>query len=283
MSARPKISHYLTHQDTGQRYAVGDEVIIGRGDGDIIFTNDSKLSSRHCRLIRSPQGLGIHDLGSSNGTYVDGVRLDADRVYAFRAGSVLSIGNQVFELQEAQVKRKPAKRRARKKARADYDAITIMAGVSVLCAGLFFTHLLLDNNKPQESKVALLSPMQLVEKEMQAALNEYKELGQAHSAGEISEKGMSLNIRKFLLPRLMAVHEKLGVLVPVSEFDKRKLAANRKLVLALQEQVAALANFVDTKNPKYSAESERLSQVATAAADEVRKLEASRTPANFKY
>jgi hypothetical protein len=272
------------HQETGQRYPVGEDVVIGRSSGDIVFGDDPKLSSQHCRILRTPQGLGVHDLGSSNGTYVDGIKLHPEKVYVFKAGSLLTAGEQAFKLQEANVARKtPARKKRRpKRKQQSWDSFSIMAGIGLIAAALFFTHIFLGAKKQEpETKIEMLSPFQLVEKEMKAAFADYKELGRAKEAGELSDKGLANNIRKFLMPRLTAVHEKLGVIKPSGEYERRKLAADKKLVMALLEQVGAMAFYAETKSPKYGKDVERLTALATAAAEEAQKLENAREPSNF--
>jgi hypothetical protein len=55
------------------RYLLDDrEVLIGR-DADVdIFLDDQTVSRHHARLRRTPTGFEVDDLGSLNGTYVDG-------------------------------------------------------------------------------------------------------------------------------------------------------------------------------------------------------------------
>ena len=51
-------------------------VIGSRADCDVVV--DSPLASgRHCQLTQTPDGLVLEDLGSTNGTYVDGNRITA--------------------------------------------------------------------------------------------------------------------------------------------------------------------------------------------------------------
>jgi pSer/pThr/pTyr-binding forkhead associated (FHA) protein len=285
MGAKPKFSHYLVHQETGQRYAVGEEVVIGRAHGDIVFPDDPKLSSQHCRILRTPQGLGIHDLGSSNGTYVDGVRLDTDKVYALKTSGLISVGEQEFILQDAHAPRKKSaskKRSGNLRRQGGSDKMTVMAGLALVAAVIYFGQNLWENHaRTREPKLEMLSPFQLMENEMKAAFADYKEMGRAKEAGEMSDKGLSSGIRKFLLPRLTAVYEKLGAIKPSGEFERRKLAADKKLVMALIEQCNAMAYFAETKSPKFEKDLERLSQVAAAAAEEVQKLDAARRPSNY--
>ena len=48
------------------------ELVIGRAPGCDLTLADSALSRRHCRITRTAEGLILEDLGSSNGTLVDG-------------------------------------------------------------------------------------------------------------------------------------------------------------------------------------------------------------------
>jgi len=50
-------------------------VVIGRAAGCDLLVKDPSISTRHCRLTATPQGFVLEDLGSTNGTYVNGVRV----------------------------------------------------------------------------------------------------------------------------------------------------------------------------------------------------------------
>ena len=50
-------------------------VVIGRGSDASFRIQDPSISRRHCQIANSPRGLLIADLGSSNGTYLNGQRL----------------------------------------------------------------------------------------------------------------------------------------------------------------------------------------------------------------
>lgn len=279
MSVRPKINLYLVHEETGQRYPVGDEIVIGRSNGDIIFVDDTKMSSQHCRIIRTPQGLGVYDLGSSNGTIMDGVRLDPEKIYSFKPGSSLFVGQQVFNLMEPSYSKKVLRKKKPKS--SGWDPLSIGAGALALTSILVLAHLVFNKpavREPQNIGI-MKTPFELMEDEMRAAFVEYADLGQAHSSRRIGNKELAQGFRKSLIPKLMAVHTKMGVLRPQSEYERRKIPANRKLVWAMIEQVEAMASFADTKNPRYQKDAEQFSQIADAASREVQKLEATRTPA----
>src|SRR5262245_10085277 len=48
---------------------------IGRTPNMEIMLDDRSVSRRHAEILLEPEGWGIADLGSSNGTYVNGARI----------------------------------------------------------------------------------------------------------------------------------------------------------------------------------------------------------------
>ena len=52
-----------------------DEIVIGRGRDCDIVLNDKKSSRRNSTIVRQGLTFVIRDLGSSNGTYVNGERV----------------------------------------------------------------------------------------------------------------------------------------------------------------------------------------------------------------
>jgi pSer/pThr/pTyr-binding forkhead associated (FHA) protein len=59
----------------GQTIDVETEVVIGREDTDLTI-DDVELSRRHAVVRRHASRLQVEDLGSTNGTYVDGTRIE---------------------------------------------------------------------------------------------------------------------------------------------------------------------------------------------------------------
>jgi putative ABC transport system ATP-binding protein len=80
---------------SGHRYEVDVEIVVGRGDGDLSI-DDPELSRRHA-LLRPTEGtLEIEDLGSRNGTWVNGRRISAPT--RLEAGDLVRLGATVIEL-----------------------------------------------------------------------------------------------------------------------------------------------------------------------------------------
>ncbi len=63
---------------------------IGRHDDCVIRIRSSQVSRRHCEVFEADGSLIVRDLGSSNGTYVNGDRIEAPRV--LHPGDALTIG-----------------------------------------------------------------------------------------------------------------------------------------------------------------------------------------------
>jgi pSer/pThr/pTyr-binding forkhead associated (FHA) protein/tRNA A-37 threonylcarbamoyl transferase component Bud32 len=86
---------------TGRRLPLADELVIGRavgGEGQL--SDDHELSRRHARLVRGPGGrLGVEDLGSANGTFVNGERVHERRV--LELGDLLRVGSTTLQLVHA--------------------------------------------------------------------------------------------------------------------------------------------------------------------------------------
>ncbi len=53
---------------------------IGRSEENEIVVQDPNVSRRHARLLRSENGFLVEDLGSTNGTLLDGAPIDRERI-----------------------------------------------------------------------------------------------------------------------------------------------------------------------------------------------------------
>ena len=77
-------------------YLYRDETVIGREQGDLVFTDDPFMSRRHAAITvdRSSQRFVLRDLGSSNGT---ALRFTGER--PLRPGDQFRVGRHLFRIE----------------------------------------------------------------------------------------------------------------------------------------------------------------------------------------
>ncbi len=92
----------------GRRFTIAYELLIGRSvTGEGRFDDDQKLSRRHASVSRDADGqLTIEDLGSANGTYVNGERIRDRRV--LKVGDEVVIGSTTLRVAEGAAPRAAA-------------------------------------------------------------------------------------------------------------------------------------------------------------------------------
>jgi transcriptional regulator with GAF, ATPase, and Fis domain len=71
-------------------------ITIGRDPDNDIPLDDAKLSRRHCRIVRAPDGFVLEDMESSNGSYVNGERADRQLL---AAGDTITIGITTLQVE----------------------------------------------------------------------------------------------------------------------------------------------------------------------------------------
>lgn len=80
----------------GQEFEVGDVVVMGRSHETDVVLDDPYASDFHLRLVSQESGLMLHDLGSTNGTYVNGRRASAPT--ELKRGDTIQVGKTVMEI-----------------------------------------------------------------------------------------------------------------------------------------------------------------------------------------
>jgi len=77
----------------------GDQLIIGRDSSNGVPINDAEISRKHSRLSFQGGKYVLEDLGSTNGTFVNGQRLSGPVV--LKPGDVVSLGEQIVLMYDA--------------------------------------------------------------------------------------------------------------------------------------------------------------------------------------
>jgi pSer/pThr/pTyr-binding forkhead associated (FHA) protein len=76
----------------------GDVLTIGREASNAVAINDAEVSRKHTQLVLQGGKYVITDLGSTNGTFVNGQRLTGQHV--LQPGEIISLGEQISLLYE---------------------------------------------------------------------------------------------------------------------------------------------------------------------------------------
>ncbi|MFZ5443688.1 MAG: sigma-54-dependent Fis family transcriptional regulator [Myxococcota bacterium] len=84
----------LTGPQAGRRHEVQGEVFIGRSPSCTISLEDAKVSRRHVRLLVEDGQAKVSDLGSRNGTLVNGEKLESEIVLL--PGDRLQVGDSTI-------------------------------------------------------------------------------------------------------------------------------------------------------------------------------------------
>ena len=71
----------------------GGEARIGRTPGNDIVVNDNEASRNHARVFETDEGCFVEDLGSANGTFLNGKELLAQEPSLLYTGDVIAIGS----------------------------------------------------------------------------------------------------------------------------------------------------------------------------------------------
>jgi len=84
----------------GTVYALdSDHISIGRDSSNSISVNDAEVSRHHARMSFQGGKYVLEDMGSTNGSFVNGQRLTGPRV--LKSGEVISFGEQIVFVYEA--------------------------------------------------------------------------------------------------------------------------------------------------------------------------------------
>lgn len=93
-------------------YPIRGKVVVGRVAGVQVVIEDESVSRRHAEIEKTPHGVVIRDLGSANGTMLNGSPLNPNEEFALTTGDVIQFGviEMSFDAGDAEVMNAPTRR-----------------------------------------------------------------------------------------------------------------------------------------------------------------------------
>jgi len=91
-----KVLFVRSEGQQGVELEVSDVTVLGRSSETDVVLDDPYASEFHMRLVAQDNGIMLHDLGSTNGTYVNGRRVTAPT--QLRRGDTIQVGKTVMEV-----------------------------------------------------------------------------------------------------------------------------------------------------------------------------------------
>ena len=84
----------VSGQRAGSEVPVGQQIVVGRDPGaaDVVLDGDAEISRRHAAFSPAGTGLTVRDLGSINGTLVNGEQIVG--TVALRTGDRIGSGRR---------------------------------------------------------------------------------------------------------------------------------------------------------------------------------------------
>jgi len=83
-------------EKAGAEYILESEISIGRSSSCQIILQDTFISQLHARIMKTPQGVVVEDLGSTNGTYLNNEKLKGSK--QAQPGDRIRVGSFLLEL-----------------------------------------------------------------------------------------------------------------------------------------------------------------------------------------
>lgn len=94
--AEPTVLRVLEPAELVATHALAAEMTMGRAPGCTIVVDDTYVSQLHARVYKAEDGWHVEDIGSTNGTFLNGDQLTSSR--PVRRGDRIQLGNAVMEV-----------------------------------------------------------------------------------------------------------------------------------------------------------------------------------------
>lgn len=164
-------------------FPLQDRLVVGRWPPAHVMLDDVSVSRRHAELELTPRGAVLRDLGSANGTLLNGERVGPQEEVLLQPGDVLRFGVVEFAYESGEV---PRGGRRRNRGRSLYDmeplagsawgrlgaVLSLVAGLALLAAAAFLLVRWIQPAPPPSAPATVQAPEQLGQEEQIATLLE---------------------------------------------------------------------------------------------------------------
>lgn len=259
----------LVGADGVTAYELRDGVlqVIGRGVQCEISIVDPTMSRRHAELVPDPDGLIIRDLGSSNGTFINGARISEQRAVA---GDSVAFGKLTFRLVAlAPPEPTPVDNDLSKEALAVRPGATIIRQLPVRGSTSELAAAMDRGASGTENKVLGTSPADRVQQKLAMLLEVSKGLSKAMTVDSLLDKIARYTFDVLGVDRTaILLLDDRGALVPKISRDKRggdaPRAVPQSIARTVMEEKVAVQSDDAGEDLRFGGQSIMMQQVRSA-------------------
>jgi adenylate cyclase len=222
-------------------------LVVGRALTSDIPVFDPTISRRHAELVAEEGGVQVKDLGSSNGTFVNGAKIETARVLP---GDVVTFGKVAFRLQEQTLSQQRMSDPAMAGAASKGGGATIVRQLPVSPAknSLETAMSASGGHRAVEEGETPLTDAERAQQKLELLLEVSKQLGKAADIDALLDKIVEFCFRIIDLDRVsILLMDEKGDLLPKISRDKTGGDAGRTVPqsiarTAVQDKVAILSD-----------------------------------------
>jgi hypothetical protein len=94
---------------TGKAYELAvEKTTVGRVDDNTFPIPEASVSSHHCEILLRGSDVIVHDLNSTNGTFINGHQVSGEA--PLKGGQILRLGQVEMRLEDGSAQKSPAKK-----------------------------------------------------------------------------------------------------------------------------------------------------------------------------
>ena len=223
----------------------GGPLVVGRALNCDIPILDPTISRRHAELVTDGTGVEVRDLGSSNGTFLNGLRIESSRAVA---GDVVTFGSVTFRVKEVHVSTEAAPPPPEDSLSQIRPGATILRELRIKDAHQPLAARRASRDRGEPESTPVLEARDRSELKLELLLAVSRELSRSVDVKSLLDKIAATTFNIFDIDRvaILLVNER-GELVPEIARDKQGATAERAVPQSIarrvvEEKVAVLSD-----------------------------------------